>query len=356
MKKLISFLAAAILSVAAFAHAYTVGGVTYYVGGGVGPGKASTSGIDVDGGRGGVADFVIVYEPDEDIVRLTIEVLGLTPLMSDKNEDITPERIYFKDGSTLKIKTGSSDLWLGEMGWLSTVIIDIATEDCFSVFSLLRGKDIKQIKVKEGKPFSLAKLRASSASVIDNMCRLMELDGAIPEGMMGKSPHHHWAIDKEYNGPLKHQIGDTLVIDGHKGVIFEISSRGAHGKVISVEVSEPLEFFDGHHKDFGNTSYSDGMANAKAIQAISGWKRHFPALKWCTSLGPSWYLPACGELNRALSVLSVLGDEVAQENSYWALHSTYGYFSELPGDIDFDQNNPEMRVYISRPVYAVAAF
>ncbi|MBP5636118.1 MAG: hypothetical protein J6X25_01185 [Bacteroidales bacterium] len=356
MKRLITFLAAAFLSVAAFAQAYTVGGVTYYVGGDVGPGEASTSGIDVDGGRGGVASFVIVYDPDEDIVRLTIEVLGLTPLMSDKNEDITPERIYFKDGSTLKIKSGSSEMWLGDRGWLNTLIIDMASEDCFSAFSLLRSKDIKQIKVKEGKPFSLAKLGASSASVIDNMCRLMELDGAIPEGMPGKSPHHHWAIDKEYNGPLSHQIGDTLVVDGHKGVIFEVSSRGAHGKVISVEVAEPLEFFDGFHKDFGNTSYTDGMANAKAIQAISGWKRHFPALKWCTSLGPSWYLPASGELNRALGVLSMLGDERAQENSGHALHSTYGYFSLNIGDIDFDETNPKQQLYSPLPVYAVAAF
>ncbi len=356
MKKLISFLAAAILSVAAFAHAYTVGGVTYYVGGGVGPGKASTSGIDVDGGRGGVADFVIVYDPDEDIVRLTIEVSGRIPFLSESTDEISPERIYFKDGSTLKIKAGACDMWQGERGVLNTVIIDVACEDCFSVYSLLRSKDIKQINIAGGKPLSLAKLGASSASVIDNMCRLMELDGAIPEGMPGKSPHHHWAIDKEYNGPLKHQIGDTLVVDGHKGVIFEISSRGAHGKVVSVEMPEPMEFYDGYHKDFGNTSYTDGMANAKAIQAISGWKRHFPALKWCTSLGPSWYLPSSGERNRALSVLSMLGDERAQENSSCALHSTYGYFSLIMGDIDFDETNPKQSVYIPLPVYAVAAF
>ena len=356
MKRLITFLAAAFLSVAAFAHAYTVGGVTYYVGGDVGPGEASTSGIDVDGGREGVASFVIVYDPDEEIVRLAIHVSGKISLLAENGDVTEPKRIDFKDGSTLKIKTGSLDMWYGERGKLNTVIIDIATEDCFSVFSLLRSKDIKQIRIEGGKPFSLAKLGASSASVIDNMCRLMELDGAIPEGMPGKSPHHHWAVDKEYNGPLSHQIGDTLVVDGHKGVIFEVSSRGAHGKVISVEMADSLEFFDGHHKDFGNTSYTDGMANAKAIQAISGWKRHFPALKWCTSLGPSWYLPACGELNRALGVLSTLGDERAQENSDYSLHSTYGYFSEIIGDIDFDENNPRRFVYVACPVYAVAAF
>lgn len=356
MKKIITIIAAAILSLAAFAQKYTVGRVTYSVGGDEYRGQASASGIDVDGGRGGVASFLIEYEPEEDLVRFTVYVSGQIPYLSETNFDITPERICFKDGSTLKVKAGACDMWQGERGILNTVIIDIASEDCFSVFSLLRSKDIRQIKIAGGDPLSLAKLGASSASVIDNLCRLMELDGQIPEGMPGKSPHHHWAIDREYNGSFKHHIGDTLVIDGHKGVVYEVSSCGTHGKVISVEKADSLVFYDGHHKDFGNTSYSNGMANAKAIQAISGWKRHFPALKWCTSLGPSWYLPACGELNRAANVLSALGDELAYAGSYFSLHSTYGYFSPLSGDIDFDPDNPKQYLYIPCPVHAVAAF
>ncbi|MBO4434517.1 MAG: hypothetical protein J5769_03575 [Bacteroidales bacterium] len=352
MKRFLMVLIAALMCMAASAQSYTVGGVTYYLT----EDGVSTRVIDVAGGRQGVAHFKIEYKADPEAVILTVEVTGHFPLLSDNHdgESVEPASVIFKDGSSLRV-SGSCDEWSGMAANTNTVNIEFHDfSACYRAFGKLRGKDISQIRVRGGNHVSISGLGASSATIIDNLCRLMEVEGAVPEGLLGKSPHHHWAIDKEINGTFTRSIGDTLVVDGHPGIIFELSSCGAHGKVISLEVSEPMPLFDGFHEGFGNYSYSNGRANTRALKAVRGWEDHFPALRWCATLGPSWYLPAYNEMFYGAKVLEEKGI-IASDDDLYHTHSTYGAYSVIVGDIDISDVEGKL-VYTPMPTRAVATF
>ena len=77
-----------------------------------------------------------------------------------------------------------------------------------------------------------------------------------------------------------YKVGDYYNVDGKEGVVFEVTSDGRHGKIISLN------------------------------QTKSSWD---DAKSWCTSLGSGWRLPTKEELQTIYRVKSTLNSTLAAE-------------------------------------------
>ena len=362
-KSLLLAAIAALLTVTTWAQRYSFRGVAYYIN--EDDGCVSSGRMDLDGGRDGYAWFKLTYQVgnEGDTIEFETGVMSQTyyEFADPDGKRGSQASLRFKDGSVYKPKEDVFCDYMGtDRGNSCIFVIYFDAGSAGKQFTTLRSKDLAGVGFGSREQFPLDGLAASSADVIDNLCHVMEWAGLIPEGILGKSPHHHWAIDKELNcTDPKYRIGDRITIDGHEGIIFELSERGTHGKAISVEAApEDLEFCTGQHKAFGNYSFTNGAVNCNAIMAIRGWKKSFPALAWCKSLGTNWYLPSCTELDYGLKRLAEAG--ILSEDEAWGNfnHCTYGHFSPLDGDIDFVDidDNSQGLVYSPLPTYAVAAF
>mgnify|MGYP003302377448 CR=1 FL=1 len=128
-----------------------------------------------------------------------------------------------------------------------------------------------------------------------------------------------------------YKVGD-LYDDGTKrGVVFEVTPDGKHGKIVSVEQAEKRWTTGAVYSDkTGATSMTDGKANMQNIMAIRGWREKYPPFAWCADLGEGWYLPARDELlaiNKARgkinATLSANGCTELMMDWFWA-SSEYG--------------------------------
>lgn len=94
-----------------------------------------------------------------------------------------------------------------------------------------------------------------------------------------------------------YKVGDLYDDGTKKGVVFEVTPDGKHGKIVSLEEAYKLWAIAAVYRDkTGVTSMTDGKANMQKIMAISSWREKYPAFAWCADLGEGWYLPARDEL------------------------------------------------------------
>ena len=97
-----------------------------------------------------------------------------------------------------------------------------------------------------------------------------------------------------------YRIGDYYNRDGKEGVVFEVSSDGRHGKIVSLTVlKEELQWLSNEEEQerlIGANDEYDGANNMAKVRAIEGWREKYPAFAWCANLGGGWYLPAKEEL------------------------------------------------------------
>ena len=98
-----------------------------------------------------------------------------------------------------------------------------------------------------------------------------------------------------------YKVGDYYNVDGKEGVVFEVTSDGRHGKIISRN------------------------------ETRSNWEG---AKSWCASLGSGWRLPTEEELQTIYRVKSTLnstlvvnGDELKVEDLYWSSNDTDSIFT-----------------------------
>lgn len=91
-----------------------------------------------------------------------------------------------------------------------------------------------------------------------------------------------------------YKVGDLYDDGTKKGIVFEVTPDGKHGKIVSLE--EAKMFWSNEKKETGATSRTDGMKNMQAVYKIEGWREKYPAFAWCAKLGEGWYLPAIEEL------------------------------------------------------------
>lgn len=136
----------------------------------------------------------------------------------------------------------------------------------------------------------------------------------------------------ETTGPYK--VGDYYSYKGKKGIVFEVTLDGRHGKIIHLrniaqgtyQWCTPERYMG---KSVGATSTTDGEINLRAIRELIFWEQMFPAFKACTDVGPGWYLPAIEELEKAFynqetwnivvkAITDNCGDSIAFGSFYWS--------------------------------------
>ena len=110
-----------------------------------------------------------------------------------------------------------------------------------------------------------------------------------------------------------YKVGD-LYDDGTKrGVVFEVTPDGKHGKIVSLEKAKL--FWSNEEKETGATSRTDGMKNMQAVYKIEGWREKYPAFAWCAKLGERWYLPAVEELEELFEVKDIVNEELERQDA-----------------------------------------
>lgn len=129
-----------------------------------------------------------------------------------------------------------------------------------------------------------------------------------------------------------YKIGDYYNENGKKGVVFEVSDGGRHGKIVSLHPSDkPLQWCTDSQYDrkiwVQASSRSDGKMNTVMVMNRED-SDQYPAFVWCSNQGPDWYLPAMDELetiyNNKAAINPTLGkygvsikDESKNYDCYW---------------------------------------
>ncbi len=97
-------------------------------------------------------------------------------------------------------------------------------------------------------------------------------------------------------------IGDYYNDGKKKGVVFEVTADGKHGKIVSLtESKEKLQWTSDENAQrrlIGADDKYNGANNMAKVQQIVGWREKYPAFAWCADLGEGWYLPAIDELKK----------------------------------------------------------
>lgn len=110
----------------------------------------------------------------------------------------------------------------------------------------------------------------------------------------------------------RYKVGDYYDFNGLKGVVFEVSRDGRHGKIVSMNQSEQPLCWTVDSKEQRRKREAidiiDGAKNMAVIAAIEDWQSKYPAFKWCAEQGEGWYLPAIDELK------SLILNEKARES------------------------------------------
>lgn len=115
----------------------------------------------------------------------------------------------------------------------------------------------------------------------------------------------------------KYKVGDTIIINGVEGRVFEVDSTGLHGRAVSVVETVQCWCVKNDIDLVINTDdKNNGAENVRRIQNLPLWEKRFPAFAWCKSLGPDWYLPAISEIE------SFIGKGFCNQNynieRYWS--------------------------------------
>ncbi|MBQ5931604.1 MAG: ribosomal protein L7/L12 [Tidjanibacter sp.] len=138
-----------------------------------------------------------------------------------------------------------------------------------------------------------------------------------------------------------YKVGDYYDKDGKRGVVFEVTADGLHGKIVSLDQVKLPWAVD---KNFGSLfnkqnpnkirlgfgGQQDGQDHTRRIQQIENWREKYPAFAWCVQMGRSWYLPALNEVRliyqNADTVNRTLGQKGATlfRDGYWSASEVLG--------------------------------
>ena len=125
---------------------------------------------------------------------------------------------------------------------------------------------------------------------------------------------------KQVDVDIAYKVGDYYNENGMKGVVFEVSADGRHGKIVSldqtsapwdsrVDVTDNGDWING--TETGANSMSDGKVNTDKIMSRSD-NKYFEAFVWCREKGGDWYLPAVDELQTIYNNKSAINSSLAE--------------------------------------------
>ena len=169
------------------------------------------------------------------------------------------------------------------------------------------------------KPFNFALLKKILIAVV-------ALLGVIGLALIGENDQ----ISSITSGPYK--VGDYYDDGTKQGVVFEVTSDGRHGKIVSLNESHKgLQWAsDGNEqKRWVQKDFDLNMLDN--VRLVEGWHEKYPAFAWCADLGEGWYLPSLDELERFMldkdihdavnSTLKTKGKKLANKGEpiqYWS--------------------------------------
>lgn len=133
---------------------------------------------------------------------------------------------------------------------------------------------------------------------------------------------------KETSAPYK--VGDLYFEDGVLGVVFDVTSDGMHGKIVSVDEDKMMWCDNSVYYDatYARDEY-DGMVNTTEIMNRDNYNLYFAAW-WCAECGSGWYLPAKSELEKIYQNWSTINNTLAKNGHY--MMSDYYYWSSSEYD------------------------
>ena len=95
-----------------------------------------------------------------------------------------------------------------------------------------------------------------------------------------------------------YQVGDYYDCNGIRGVVFEVSDGGRHGKIVSLDETQTCWCTTSQYdKNITTGASSDwnGKSNTDKILSRSD-RDEYRAFVWCRNKGSNWYLPSKEEL------------------------------------------------------------
>ncbi len=164
--------------------------------------------------------------------------------------------------------------------------------------------------------------QAVFGSVTENVAKLLDMD--IKSVTPAPQP-----APKPVPPAKTYKVGDLYDENGKRGVVFEVSADGKHGKIVSLdESSKRLRWanieFDSWKEKIGADSETDGAVNMAVVQRIPNWREKYPAFAWCADLGEGWYLPAINELKAIYNIRKILN---VRPEMYWSSTEGKGHES-----------------------------
>lgn len=123
---------------------------------------------------------------------------------------------------------------------------------------------------------------------------------------------------REMNSPQSqvvktYKVGDFYDDGMKQGIVFQVSSDGTKGKIMSLKQSGLVRWSNLTEEDkriIGADSATDGAYNMQKAMAVPDWKAKYPAFLWCTNLGEGWYLPAKQELMAIMKNRELLNEKL----------------------------------------------
>ena len=116
-----------------------------------------------------------------------------------------------------------------------------------------------------------------------------------------------------------YRVGDYYNDGMKEGIVFEVTSGGKKGKIMSLHQSPLLPWTvckSDISRLIGAKSTNDGQYNQKVIEAIEDWQWKYPAFDWCAHLGEGWYLPSKEELQSIYENRTLLNTQLIDKIGY----------------------------------------
>ena len=130
----------------------------------------------------------------------------------------------------------------------------------------------------------------------------------------------------------KYSVGDFYDDGTKKGVVFEVSEGGKHGKIVSIEETVYRWCTDEQYlkgRSVGANSDRGGKTNTDVVMQRSDYAG-YPVFKWCREQGEEWYLPSIDELRSIYRVKGLVNKTLTQ-NSYKEIRD-YKHWSSTEKD------------------------